>query len=174
RLDDHCSNLSFCNNRPVNNGLGLVTADIAAALDLGNMELDDVARTSRLAEPGLVDAQHQHDVFLAGIGIVLDHDRTGGLRHAFNDQHARQNRVAWEVTLYNWLIERDILDAHSCLVAIDLDDLVDHQERITMRQAGEDLGNAHRSELGALGHPRFSPLESLRMVASSRQKSLIS
>src|SRR5690606_20501687 len=111
-------------------------------------------RASWLTELGLIDAQHQNDVLLAAIGIVLDHDSTGGLRHAFNDQYARENWVTWEVAGKNRFVIGDVLDANSTFVTIDLDDLVDHQEGITVWQGFQNFTNAHRIEFGHGG--RFS------------------
>ncbi len=44
---------------------------------------------------------------------MRDDDGAGGLRHALDDQHARKDRLAREMTLEDRLVERDVLDARS-------------------------------------------------------------
>ena len=50
------------------------------------------------------------------------------------DQHARHDRRAGEMAREMRLVEGDVLDADGRLVAVDIDDPVDQQERIAMRQ----------------------------------------
>ena len=52
-----------------------------------------------------------------------------------------------------WLVEGDVLDADAGLVAVDLDDLVDQEEGIPMRQELQnlhDIGGLKR--VGRFGH----------------------
>ena len=44
------------------------------------------------------------------------------------------------------LVDRDVLDADAGLVAVDLDDPVDEQKRIAVRQRFQDLQDVHRLE----------------------------
>jgi hypothetical protein len=46
------------------------------------------------------------------------------------------------------LVDGDVLDPDRGLVAIDIDDLVDHQEGIAMRQKFQHARNVGRAERG--------------------------
>ena len=40
------------------------------------------------------------------------------------------------------LVGRDVLDADAALIALHVDDAVDHQKRISMRKRGENFSNS--------------------------------
>ena len=65
-------------------------------------------------------------------------ERAGGLRHAFDQKHAGHDRVPGKMSLEIGLVRRDVLDADGRAVAVHLDDAVDEEEWVAMRQKLED------------------------------------
>ena len=76
----------------------------------------------------------------------MNADRAGRLRHAFDQQHAGHDRMVGKMTLELRLVEGHVLDADAGFVAADVDDPVDQQKRIAMRQRFQELQDVHRFE----------------------------
>src|SRR5882672_7277354 len=82
------------------------------------------------------------------------------------------------------LVDRDVLDSDAALVATDIDDAVDHQKRIAVRQRLENGGNIGRLECGpgdshfphphslSCARPPLLSLVSRSSVATSRSHCL--
>ena len=69
------------------------------------------------------------------------------------------------------LVEGDVLDADRRLVAVDLDDAVDHQERIAVRQQLQDLLDVGRLERRRRSFIRSRPPSvSARAARASRSQ----
>ena len=108
----------------------------------GHVVLEHVARHDRLAELGLVDGQEVDERrLLLSARHRADAERARGLRHALEHQHARHHRIVGKMAEELRLVGGDVLDADAVFVAADLDDAVDQQERIAVRQRGEDFAN---------------------------------
>ena len=102
--------------------------------------LDPVAGLDRLAELHLVDGHEEDLLGLRLLGdLRRDADGARRLRHALDQVDAREDRPRREMAGELRLVEGDVLDADAGFVAVDLDDLVDQQKRIAMRQQIEDL-----------------------------------
>src|SRR5262245_60256946 len=114
---------------------------------LRHVIFDGVARYDRFAELCFVDGEEE-DRFLLAHPFRQRADDARGLRHALDHQHAREHRIAWKVPDELWLVHRDVLDPGAALIATDIDDPINHQERVAMRQRLEDLGNVGRLESG--------------------------
>ena len=100
---------------------------------LGDMDIEPVAGEHRAAEPRIVDA-HEIDELALRFRPERMHDQhRRGLRHRLDDQHARHHRPRREMALKIILVDRHVLDAGRPLVRHHVDDLVDHQERMAMR-----------------------------------------
>ena len=85
------------------------------------------------AEAAIVDG-HEIDQLAFGCGSErVDHEDGRRLRHRLDDQDARHDRRAGEMSLKIGLADADVLDADGALVGIHLDDAVDHQEGVAMR-----------------------------------------
>src|SRR5690606_13427470 len=122
---------------PINFCVAMKFPDIAALLLLDDMELHAVARHDRLAKAGVVD-RHEINKVRAALGLART-DRASRLRHALDEQNARHDRMLGEMPGELRLVDRYVLDADSRLVPVDLDDLVDQQERVTMGKQRKDL-----------------------------------
>ena len=95
--------------------------------------MQNVSGEYRAAEARIVDG-HEVDQLALGLRPQRVNDQNGrGLRHRLDDQHARHNRAGRKVTLKIRLVDRDVLDAGRVRVGNDIDNLVDHQERLTVR-----------------------------------------
>jgi hypothetical protein len=80
----------------------------------------------------------------------------GGLRHAFDQEHAGHDRIAGEVSLKIGFIRRHVFDSGSRPVTVHIDDAIDQEERIAMGQELEDRGDIQAPTLAfgaALIHP---------------------
>src|SRR5690606_22913757 len=135
----HCGDLCLRNDDAIYLGLSTIAADIAAALDLGDVIFEGIARARRAAEARLVDAKQHDDALLVVARIMADRDGAANLRHALDDEDAREDWRARKVTLESRLVDGDVLDADRRVVAVDLDNPVNHEHRITVRQRAEDI-----------------------------------
>ena len=106
-----------------------------ALVHLRHVEAHLVAGGDRLAELALVDGHEEHLLGAQLVGPdVAAADRARRLRHALDQQHAGEDRQSGKVAHELRLVGGDVLDADAGFVAVDLDDAVDHQERIAVRQ----------------------------------------
>src|SRR5688572_22392751 len=179
--NDHGADLGLRDQYAIDHGLGFVAADGAAPVDFSDVKLNLVAGAGGLAKLRFVDGEHQDNAFAdAGAAVVRNDNGPCSLSHGLDDQYAGENRLVREMTLKHRLVIGNVLDAGRALVAIDVDDAIDHQKRIAVRQRLEDVRDFKCGELApgrlvgnhGVVHQRRSPLLSLRRVATSRQKSL--
>jgi hypothetical protein len=92
----------------------------------------------RLAEPRVVDG-HEIDELALGVGPQrVDDDDRGGLRHRLDDEHAGHHRPLGEMPLEMRLVNADVLNPDGAVVRHHVDDLVDEQEGIAMRDHRHD------------------------------------
>ena len=111
-----------------------IVPDVAALLELLDMQFEPVAGHHRPAELGVVD------------GHEIDQRRLVAARScsrqmapavcAIASMISTPGMTGWpgKVALEMRLVDRDVLDADRRIVAVDLDDPVDQQEGIAMRQ----------------------------------------
>src|SRR6185436_6300273 len=81
---------------------------------------------------------------------VLHHvheQHTTDLRHRFDDEHARHDRIPWEMSLKERLIDAHVLDAYDPLPVLDLKNAIHEQEWIAVREHLHDLFDAVHSSL---------------------------
>lgn len=122
------------------------------------MILQLIARNRRLAELGLVDREQVDNVVGTRTLPISNDNGARSLGHALKDQHARKDRLAREMALKDRLIVADILDAGGGLFAIYIDNAIDHQERIAMRQASHQVDDFEAVQLPLLIFHLRSPL----------------
>jgi glycerol-3-phosphate dehydrogenase (NAD(P)+) len=84
------------------------------------------------------------------------------LRQRFDDQDAWHHGVIGKVSLEEWLVDRDILDANSANAIFDLFDSVDEQERKAMRDNGLDLLRVEHGDASFLLRSALTPLAESR------------
>src|ERR1017187_6025113 len=121
-------------------------AEVAA--HLGQLDFDDqhVSGQYRLAPPHIVRGHEVGD--LPGIFGAAQHQNSRDLRHRFQLQHARHDRMAGEMSLKKRFVEREVFDADD-FIAVYFRHAIHHQKRIAMRQNLHDL---HRIERAAFVH----------------------
>ena len=130
---------------------------LRALVDLGHVVAHHVARHDGLAELALVDGHEEDRAWpRRRRAWCATADRARRLRHALDQQHAGKDRLAGEMPGELRLVERDVLDADAGVVAVDLDDAVDQQERVAVRQQLQDLLDVGRAELQRLRRRRSS------------------
>ncbi|MNL23923.1 hypothetical protein D3C87_1453360 [compost metagenome] len=119
------------------------------------MNFQTIAGNDGSAEARVVDC-HEIDEITA-LTLAAGADRTCRLGHGLDDQNARHDRAIREMTGEMRFVDRHVLDANRRIITIDLDDLVDEQERVTMRQKLHDFQNVSRAErrLGFFSHRFF-------------------
>src|SRR5690606_37814633 len=85
------------------------------AAELADMIVELIARHYRPAELGLVDPHEIDDLGIVVLAEARDAKRAGGLRQAFDDQHAGHDRELRKVPLEERLVDRNVLDADAAL-----------------------------------------------------------
>src|SRR5260370_12817442 len=79
------------------------------------------------------DAGEQHE-FLIAIGNLAQRQNGAALGEGFDDQHSGHDRGAGKVPLKKRFVVADLLDTDDALERFYLDDSIDQQKRIAMRQ----------------------------------------
>src|SRR4029079_15294408 len=81
--------------------------------------------------------------FARAIGNFAEKQDCAGLRHCLDDNHAGQHRSAGKVPLKERLIDRYVFYRHNPLQWLNLDDTINQQEWITMRNNRLNLVDVH-------------------------------
>src|SRR6202035_2627445 len=97
-----------------------------------------------LTKPGLVDTREVNKRRLSAGRMRVDAQNPGGLGHALDQKNAGHDWALREVPLKLRLVDADILDADAGFVASRLDDAVDHQKWIAVRQGFQQAQNVKR------------------------------
>src|SRR5512136_1558093 len=92
RIDDHRADLGFCNNLAVDLRLPFETPDTPAIAPFGHVIVHRIAGQNRAAETRAIDRHEVNELRLVGLGEVSDAERARGLRHPFDQEHARHDR----------------------------------------------------------------------------------
>src|SRR6185436_19406311 len=124
-----------------------------------------IAGNHRAAEASFVDGHEIDERRLLEFLNMVHAQRARGLRHALDQKHARHDRIAGEVPLKVRLVRGDVLDAGGGAVPVHVDDAVDKEERIAMRQQLEDVGGLRPPQLrfcATLIHPHSLLLKSAK------------
>ena len=123
--------------RSVHRGRRLAASDWPAhALQLAG-QLQLVPRLDDALEPDTVDPGEERELALI---LLLRQDRHGAcLRHRLDDQDARHDRPTGEVTGEVPLVRPNLLSRDDLLPGAQVDDLVEEQEGVAVRQDRLDL-----------------------------------
>ena len=129
----------------VDRRLAAELTDRAPILRHFDMQVEQAARFNRRSEFCAVDT-HEIDE-LARVGEVhrFHSQHPGGLRHRFDDQHARHDWARGKMALEKGFVDRHRLDRMDRLVWHQRHHAVDQQHRITMRQRSHDPTDIHRA-----------------------------
>src|ERR1700694_2197598 len=88
-------------------------------------------------------------------------ESAGGLRHPFDEEHGGPAGIARGGSLKTGRVGGHVVDAGGGAVAVNVDDTVDHEERVAMWQKLQDVGDFRPPELrfhSALVHPDPLPV----------------
>src|SRR5690606_3248204 len=166
-------NYGFGDLRAINYGFAGKFPDAAALLQLRDVQFQLVAWNHGLAELGGIDG-HEIDDRRRTRARIVDADRACRLCHRLDDEHAGHDRLVRKMTLEVRLVHRHVLDADGRVVAIHLNDPVNQQKRVAVRQQPHQLGNIDTFQrLGRVLYHRFYfpfrfPSARLRKAAISR------
>ena len=113
------------------------------------LEPELIAGNDRTAETRFVDAAEEEELLFA-IGHVAQAEDCRALSHGLDDQHARHDRVTREVSLEELFVRGDVLQTDDPLPVFDLDNAIDQQHRVAMRQEFHDFGDGEHGYLASL------------------------
>ena len=114
-------------------------------MNLGQPVLEGVAGHHRLAKFSTVN---RHEIDYAGhIRLAgMQTNRPGSLRHTLDDQDTGHDRPTGEMTCKKGFVDCHILYTGGGVVSVNIDDAINQQKRIPMRQKFENLANVDRFE----------------------------
>ena len=145
--------------------LGAETPHASAIAHLLHVVIDRIAGHDGTAEPRFVDG---HEIDERGFLELLDmaHAKSaGGLRHAFDEEHAGHHWIAGEVSLEIRFIGRTFL-MPVAERSHPVDDAVDHEKRITMRE------KLRMSVISAFPSFDFTPLSFINNRSLDRRRGM--
>ena len=119
-------------------GAALELPDIAAVALLGDMHMEAIAGKHRPAEAGVVDTHEVDELAFRLAPEGMNNENGRGLRHCLDDQDARHDRTDREMALEILLVDRDVLDAGGAHIGHCVNNLVDHQKRVAVRDHFHD------------------------------------
>src|SRR5580658_468906 len=79
---------------------------------------------------------------------LIEGENRAGLRQRLDDQHPGHHRKIGKMTAEEWLVEGDVFDGEH-VRSIELQDAIDQQERIAMRQGAQDSAEFVRLKAAA-------------------------
>ena len=136
-----------------------------------------VARSYRFTKFGPLNTGKDHELLFA-FGDFRKQQRAARLRDGLDHQHAGHDRISGKVSHEIRFIHGDVLDGDNAFFALDLDDTVDEQKGVAMRQDGLDGGDvqglvfALRLRLNGGDTGSFFAHMPKREIIVSRQRSL--
>src|SRR5271155_3313034 len=157
---------SFFSARPVDQpashkGLGSKrVADVSSAFHAPRIttphfhhDLDAklVSWNHRASKPGTFNSGKQYELAVAVLHFG-EQQYSASLSHGLDDEDTRHYRKAGEVPREELLVDRNVLDGHNSLPAIEIDHAVNEQEWKTMWKDSLDLTDVQRDlGRGSLG-----------------------
>ena len=120
----------------------LALGDRAAHADELALEREDVPRLDDPLEAAVVDAGEERD--LPAVRLVGEDGDGAGLRDRLDREHAGHDRPLGEVAREPPVVGADLAPADDALAGLELDDLVDEQERRAVRDELHDHVPAER------------------------------
>ncbi len=115
----------------------------AAPVEDGYFDAELIAGGDGAAEAGVFDTGEDHE-FGVAVGDLVEEERAAGLGDGFDHEDAGHDGVVGEVALKVGLVDGDVFDGDDALLALHLDNAVDEEEGIAVRQEGHDLEDVHR------------------------------
>ena len=121
--------------------LALDPEEIPPPVDQGDLEIETVSRSHRLAKLRIVDPDNEN-LASGRVGRLKQPDPRG-LGQALHQQHSRHDRGAREVALEELLGPRDGLERLEPGQRIEVSDPVDQDERVPGRQPPRETAHFH-------------------------------
>ena len=115
----------------------------AAPVHDGDFDTELVAGCDGAAEAGVLNAGEDHKLGVA-VGDLGEEKSAAGLGDGFDHEDAGHDGVAGEVALKKLLVDGDVLDGDDALARLHLEDAVDKEEGVAVRQEGHDFEDVHR------------------------------
>ncbi len=109
----------------IDGGSAFEFAEIAAPENQVHLKAQLVAGNDRTAEARVVHG-HEVEQFFVAVGNFEQAKQAAGLRHGFDDQHARHDRFAGEMALEIGFVDADVFDADDTFQRFDLQDAIHH------------------------------------------------
>ena len=94
----------------------------------------------------------------------IEHGDGADLGDGFDDQHAWHDRVVREMALEKLVADRDVFDPDRAPAGFELDDAIDQQKRIAVRNDLLNIGGLEHDRAVCLSRHRSSPLPGLDSV----------
>src|SRR5712671_5965072 len=142
-VGQHRPDVGFGHSYTVHVGVAVKPPHGLAPADAAHVILDGVAGHHRLAKLALVDGEKVNRARLPCAFHRLDAYHAGGLRHGLDHHHARIYRPLREVPEKRGLVEGDVLDADSAVIGSNIDNPVDQQHRIAVRERLQNFIDVH-------------------------------
>ena len=124
--------------------IGRLREDRRSALDRPHEDIQLVARNDRLAEARFINAHEKDDLAFDVEIFRIGRESGGRLRHRLDNEDARHDRLLWKVALEKLVAIAHAFDADRAFTSFDVDQLVDQQERVAMRQKLHDFVDVQR------------------------------
>lgn len=144
-VDDGEHQLSSRGELPVYCRLSVPDPNSTAHLSDLDLESQDVPRYDLPFEAHAVDPGEECE--LAAVLLHTQERHRTDLSQGFDDQHAGHNRMVGKMTLKKGVAHGDVLDADCPLAVFDLDDSINEQERIAVRNDLLNLSSIKQSAL---------------------------
>src|SRR5215204_3869046 len=132
-VGDDAHDIGLGGELAVNVRLAVHLLDAVADADGRHGDDERVAGDYGSAEAGVVDAAEEDELALAPLYLLERIDRAH-LRHRLDDEDAGHDGRAGEVSLKEMFVDRHLLDPDDTHALRQLDDAIDEQERVTVRQ----------------------------------------
>lgn len=127
----------MCDHPLADTSTSLQYSHLAAQPLDASLDLDDIPRVDEAAIPNPFDPHEQWDA--ASVLRFGEHENGSHLRQSLGQDANRQRLPAVGTRLGQVpIVHGDVLDPHDSSIGFELDDAIDQQERVAMRQDALD------------------------------------
>src|SRR6476619_4671133 len=145
-VGQHRTHVSLGRGYAVHLGVTMKPPHGLAPPDAAHVIFNGIAGHHWLAKLALVDGEKVNRARLLRAFHRLDAYHASGLRHGLDHHHARIYRTLRKMPEKRRFVDGDVLDADPAVIASDIDDPVDQQHRIAVRERLQDLVDVHELE----------------------------
>src|SRR6185369_7018294 len=130
---DDTHDLSVGGQLTLNLRLAVHALDARTDAQGSDLEHQGIARNDRATKTCFFDPGKQNQLLIAIFDLAQGQHRAD-LGQRFDNKHAGHHGRAGKVTLEEWLVDTDLFDSNDSFAGYKLDDAVDEEKRIAMRQ----------------------------------------